>query len=96
LKTNEIKLRSGATSLFDVQRWKFDVRRSSFKTTLYGINVTCEYLQNNLVLTALGPCPTIDEIIKRGFFKDRKKLERQSHNWLCLYLVLIYSLFKHF
>jgi hypothetical protein len=24
-------LRSGATSLFDVQRWTFDVRRSSFK-----------------------------------------------------------------
>jgi hypothetical protein len=34
LKTNEIKLRSGATSLFDVQRWTFDVGRSSFKTTL--------------------------------------------------------------
>jgi hypothetical protein len=31
LKTNEIKLRSGATSLFDVQRWTFDVRRSSLK-----------------------------------------------------------------
>jgi hypothetical protein len=28
LKTNEIKLRSGATSLFDVQRWMLDVRRS--------------------------------------------------------------------
>jgi hypothetical protein len=28
LKTNEIKLRSGATSLFDVQRWVFDVRHS--------------------------------------------------------------------
>jgi len=26
LKTNEIKLRSAATSLFDVQRWMFDVR----------------------------------------------------------------------
>jgi hypothetical protein len=34
LKTNEIKLLSGATSLFDVQRWTFDVRCSSFKTTL--------------------------------------------------------------
>ena len=33
LKTNEIKLRSGATSIFDVQRWTFDVRRSSFKIT---------------------------------------------------------------
>jgi hypothetical protein len=29
----QIKLRSAATSLFDVQRWMFDVRRSSFKTT---------------------------------------------------------------
>jgi hypothetical protein len=26
LKTNGIKLQSGATSLFDVQRWTFDVR----------------------------------------------------------------------
>jgi len=39
LTTNEIRLRSAATSLFDVQRWTFDVRRSSFKTTLHGINV---------------------------------------------------------
>jgi hypothetical protein len=28
LKTNKIKLRSEATSLFDVQRWTFDVRCS--------------------------------------------------------------------
>jgi len=27
LKTKKIKLRSEATSLFDVQRWMFDVRR---------------------------------------------------------------------
>jgi len=41
LKTNETKLRSAATILFDVQRWTFDVRRSHlfvvgrsfFKTT---------------------------------------------------------------
>jgi len=33
-------------SLFDVQRWTFDVRRSS----PYGINVTWECLQNNLAL----------------------------------------------
>ena len=26
----------------------FDVRRSSFKTTPFGINATCERLQNNL------------------------------------------------
>jgi hypothetical protein len=28
----------------------FNVGRSSFKTTLYGRNVTCECLQNNLAL----------------------------------------------
>jgi hypothetical protein len=53
MKTNEIKLRSGATSLFDVRCSMFslfDVRRSSFKTTLYGTNVTCECLQNKLEL----------------------------------------------
>jgi hypothetical protein len=36
MKTNEIKLRSEATSLFDVQRWKFDVRCLFFKSALYG------------------------------------------------------------
>ncbi len=35
---------------FDVGRSMFDVRRSSFKTIPYGINVTCERLQNNLAL----------------------------------------------
>jgi len=50
LKTNEIKLRSGATSLFDVQRWTFDVRCLSFKTILYGTNVTYECLQDKLAL----------------------------------------------
>jgi hypothetical protein len=35
---------------FDVGRSMFDVGRSSFKTTLYGINVTCECLQNKLTL----------------------------------------------
>ena len=44
-----IKLQSGATSLFDVQRWAFDVRRSSLKTTLCGINVTCECSQTKRV-----------------------------------------------
>jgi hypothetical protein len=34
----------------------FDVGRSSFKTTLFGISVTfeCEWLQNNLTL--MGGC----------------------------------------
>ncbi len=36
----------------------FDVRRSSFKTIPYGINVTCERLQNNLALMAY-PLPLI-------------------------------------
>jgi hypothetical protein len=41
--TNEIRLQSVATSLFDVQRWTFDVRCSvcstlNLKTTLYGIH----------------------------------------------------------
>jgi len=48
-------LRSGATSLFDVQRWTFDVGRSFFKTTLYGINVTCECSQNNSALMWRSP-----------------------------------------
>jgi hypothetical protein len=55
LKTNENKLRSGATSLFDVQRWTFDVRCSSFKTTLHSVNVTNEYLHKNLALLGLHP-----------------------------------------
>jgi hypothetical protein len=38
LKINEFKSRSGATSLFDVQRWTFDVRRSSFKNRLESLN----------------------------------------------------------
>ncbi len=33
----------------------FDVRRSSFKTIPYGINVTCERLQNNLALMGVNP-----------------------------------------
>jgi hypothetical protein len=48
METNAIKLWSGATSLFDVHRWTFDVRRCSFGTSQYGINATCEQVQNNL------------------------------------------------
>ena len=76
LKTNEIKLRSGATSLFDVQRWTFDVqpvRRSSFKTIQYGINAT--RLQNNLAFTGFG---------------DQAHLPTQSHP-LAAFLVEIPS-----
>ena len=39
---------------FDVGRSMFHVRRSSFKTTPYGINVTCECLQNSLALMGKG------------------------------------------
>jgi four helix bundle protein len=59
---NEIRLQSGATSLFDVQRWTFDVRCSvcstlNLKTTLYGIHVTCGCLQNKLALMGRSPKP---------------------------------------
>jgi hypothetical protein len=39
----------------------FDVRRSSFKTTRYGIKATCEYLQNNLAFMGQGAvqCVTV-------------------------------------
>ena len=57
LKKNEFKLRSEATSLFDVQSWTFDVGRSSFKPTPNSINVTCELLQNNLAL--IGSIPAV-------------------------------------
>ena len=40
VKSNEIKLPSEATSLFDVQRWMFDVGRSYFKPTLYDLSAT--------------------------------------------------------
>jgi hypothetical protein len=48
---------------FDVGRSMFDVRRSSFKTTLYGKNVTCECLQNNLALMGIIPARSIRLII---------------------------------
>ena len=74
-KTNEIKLRSAATSLFDVQRWTFDVGCSSFKPTPYGINATYEYLQNNLVLIGVSPRSGLE----RGFTVwSRAKLAARS------------------
>jgi hypothetical protein len=36
MKTNQIKLQSAATSLFDVQRWTFNVRCSSLKVPSMG------------------------------------------------------------
>ncbi len=38
---------------FDVGRSTLDVRCSSLETIPYGINATCEHLQNNLAL--MGP-----------------------------------------
>ena len=39
-----------------VRCWRYlgVIRRSSFKTTPYGINATCERLQNNLSLMVRG------------------------------------------
>jgi hypothetical protein len=54
-----INWRSGATSLFDVRRSMFNVGRSSFKTTTYCINATCERLQNNLALINNVPYITV-------------------------------------
>ncbi len=46
----------------------FDVGRSSFKTTPYGKNATCECLQNNLVLGILRP-KLGDKNDKRGKYE---------------------------
>ncbi len=40
-----------------IRRWTFDVRCSSLKTSPYGINATCEHLQNNLALMGGGLRP---------------------------------------
>ena len=74
-ETNEIKLRSEATSLFDVQRWTLDVGRSSFKPTPYGINVTWELLQNNLALIGLSParCP-----IRAGAYEKKTSFKPED------------------
>ena len=60
LKTNYIKYRSGAISLFDVQRWTFDVQRSSFKAILQGLKIIHECLQNNFALMVL--CSLLSDI----------------------------------
>jgi len=48
-------LGSEATSLFDVQRWMFNVRCLFFKKNLFGINLSSECLQNNLALMERSP-----------------------------------------
>ena len=58
IKTAEKKPRLGVVEcsvldvcfLFDVGRSMFDVGCSSFKIASYGMNATCERLQNNLAL----------------------------------------------
>jgi len=65
-----MKLRSVATSLFDVQRWTFDVGRSSFETSPCGINATYEHLQNNLALLG-GVSPRSG--LERGLPSDREQ-----------------------
>jgi hypothetical protein len=49
---------------FDVGGSMFDVRRSSFKTTLYGTNVTCECLQNKLALMGQRSHWALDGVLK--------------------------------
>ena len=51
---------------FDVGRSMFDVRRSSFKTTLYGINATCERLHNNLALMGIHPRVSVSATYHSG------------------------------
>jgi hypothetical protein len=43
----------------------FDVRRSSFKTTLCGVNVTCECLQNKLALMGFIPAMTVAQVFAK-------------------------------
>jgi hypothetical protein len=46
----------------------FNVGRSSFKTTLYGRNVTCGCLQNNLALTGFIPAQsTLGKLVSQTF-----------------------------
>jgi hypothetical protein len=65
METNAIKLWSGATSLFDVHRWTFDVRRCSFGTSQYGINAACEQIQNKLALMGFTPAIAMQTIFVR-------------------------------
>ena len=50
LKTNKIKILSEATSLFNVQRSMFDVRRSSFKC-LQGVDPSLKYVESEFILS---------------------------------------------
>ena len=84
-ETNEIKLRSEAISLFDVQRWTFDVRCSSLKPTPHGMNTTLNWLENNLALMGINPAAGRE---RPG--KSKKKLmniERPTSNIELMYSV---------
>jgi len=50
----------------------FDVRCSSFETTPYGINATCECLQNNLALMMVVPVPQF-QVSSFKFLSDNQK-----------------------
>ena len=60
----------------------FDVRRSSFKTTPYGINGTCERLQNNLALNGVYPRP-INRIYAAMHNMDTRLLIVDDDHQLC-------------
>ncbi len=60
----------------------FDVRRSSFRTPPYGINATCECLQNNLA--PMGQSPHATKIL--GDLKQSsRKHERENRDKWSLY-----------
>ena len=86
ISLNEIKLRSAATSLFDVQRWTFDVRCSSFKTTRNveppgpDLNLRCSIIQihiwepytgRNMIL---GVAPGQAEPLNGHYFSYPRKI----------------------
>ena len=52
IRRSTFNVRSAGGGQVLARLWR--VGRSSFKTTPYGINATCERLQNNLALMGLG------------------------------------------
>jgi len=57
LKTNEIKLRSGTTSLFDVERWTFDVGCSI--CSMFDVHLSKQH--RTTVIYTLNPDPVQKE-----------------------------------
>jgi hypothetical protein len=58
--------------LLDVGSWKFDVGRSSFKPTLYGINTAYKQLQNNIALVAGWDKPPAQAPSKKDISQNGK------------------------